>query len=114
AAAIAAVIASYWYVPQFATMPKFWRQVAVASQNEQDPARFSLESWIYYIRVLQGSILFLPLFIAFLAGLFVVIRNWRLSSSKWATLLLYLVGSWAGLMVLPNEDPRYAVASLPA
>jgi hypothetical protein len=113
AAAIAALIASYWYVPQFATMPKFWRQVAVAGQNEQDPVQFSIQSVIYYVRALEGSILFLPLFIAFLAGLFLVIRNWRVSLPKWSPLLLWLAGSWAGLMLLPNEDPRYAAASLP-
>jgi 4-amino-4-deoxy-L-arabinose transferase-like glycosyltransferase len=113
AGTFAAVIAAYWYVPQFATMPRVWQQVAIAAQNEQDPGRLSIQGWIFYIRALEGYLLLLPLFIAFLAGLIVVIRNWRLSFPKWTPLALCLLGGWIGLMLLPNEDPRYAVAGLP-
>ena len=104
---------SYWYVPQFATMPKFWRQVAIAGQNEHDPAQFShpglalLHSRARRISPVSSAICRLS------CGLFVVVRNWRISFPKWTPLVLCLLGSWFGLMLLPNEDPRYAAASLP-
>jgi 4-amino-4-deoxy-L-arabinose transferase-like glycosyltransferase len=114
AGVIAAVLASYWYVPQFSAMVRFWRQVSVAGQNEGDPGFFSIQAWLFYIRALEGSLLFLPLFLAFLAGAFILIRNWRNTFPKWTPIALYLLGGWLGLLLLPNSDPRYAAAALPA
>lgn len=112
AAGVAAVVAAYWYVPQFATMPKFWRQVANAGKTEGDPGALTLQGWIFYIRMLEGYLLFLPLFVAFLAGLVVMLWNWRGKSAKWLPLVLCLLGSWCGLMLIPNADPRYAAPVL--
>jgi 4-amino-4-deoxy-L-arabinose transferase-like glycosyltransferase len=114
AAAVAAVLAAYWYVPQFQMMQTFWRQAAVAAQNEGDATIFTMQGWLFYIRAAEGSLLFLPLFLAFFAGVIVLMRNWRSNFPKWTPLVLYLLGGWLGLMLLPNQDPRYAAAALPA
>jgi hypothetical protein len=53
------------------------------------------------------------LFIAFAVGLAIVIVRFRTTYSKWSPLLLALCGSWLGVMLLPNQDPRYAVGVLP-
>ena len=114
AAAVTAAVASYWYLPQFATLPKFWQLNVIAAENERDPTIFSIQGLLFYIRALEGSQLFLPLFVAFLAGAFVVVRNWRTCFPKWTPLTLWLLGSWLGLMLLPNRDPRYSAPALPA
>jgi len=111
AAAVAALISAYWYIPRFPTLARSWQQVAVAAPNEGDPTFFSAQAWIFYIRALEGSLLFLPLFLAFLVGAVVVIRKWN---SQWSTVLLSILGGWAGLMLLPGADPRYATGALPA
>jgi 4-amino-4-deoxy-L-arabinose transferase-like glycosyltransferase len=114
AALIAAALASYWYVPQFSKLEGVWRNVNIAGKTEGDPTFFSLQGWIYYIRALEGSLLFLPLFIAFLAGVIVIVRNGRKSFPKWTPIALYLIGGWIGLTLMPGSDPRYAVPALPA
>ena len=112
-AAIAAGIAAYWYVPQFHTMQQFWRQNAAAAVFEQDPVAM-VGSLIFYVRAMAGSVLFLPLFVLSVAGILVVLRNWRASFPKWTPLMLCVVGSTVGLLLLPSTDPRYAVGILPA
>ena len=110
-AAIAALLAAYWYVPRFPTMAQSWRQVAVAAPNEGDPTFFSVQAWLFYIRALEGSLLFLPLFAAFLVGAVVVVRKWQ---TGWTPVILSVLGGWLGLMLLPGADPRYATGLLPA
>lgn len=111
--AIAAVVASYWYIPQFYTMPQFWRQNAAAAAYERDPSAIP-QTILFYIRAFEGSILFLPLFLLAVAGILLVLLNWRASFPKWTPLTLWLFGSVFGLMLLPSTDPRYAVGVLPA
>jgi len=113
AAAIAALLASYWYIPRLSSMIQLWNQAAVASQSEGDPGFFSLQGWIFYIRALEGSLLLLPLFLAFLAGVVAVLRR-PSNLSNWTPIALSLIGGWLGLMLLPNSDPRYATGALPA
>ena len=111
--AIAAVVASYWYIPQFYTMPQFWRQNAAAATFERDPSAIP-QSMLFYVRAFEGSVLFLPLFVLTAAGIVLVFLNWRNSFPKWTPLALSLIGSICGLMLLPSTDPRYAVGVLPA
>ncbi|HZI51400.1 MAG TPA: glycosyltransferase family 39 protein [Terriglobia bacterium] len=110
---IAAVIAAYWYVPQFSILPAFWRQNAAAAVVEQDP-RAIPGTVIFYIRSFEGSVLFLPLFVLCIAGVFFVFRNGRPSFQKWAPLTFCILGCAFGLLMLPSTDPRYAVGVLPA
>jgi len=109
AAGVAAVLAAYWYVPQFETMSKFWHQVANAGKTEGDPGALSIQGWLFYIRALEGSVLFFPLFVAFLAGLATMVQTWQQRSAKWMPVVLCLLGTWLGLMFVPNKDPRYAI-----
>ena len=111
AAVVAALLASYWFIPRFSTLTNSWRQVAAAAPNEGDPTFLSLQAWIFYIRALEGSLLFLPLFLAFLVGASIAIRRWN---SEWTVLGLSILGGWVGLLLLPGSDPRYATGVLPA
>jgi 4-amino-4-deoxy-L-arabinose transferase-like glycosyltransferase len=111
--AVAAVVASYWYVPQFYTMPLFWRQNAAAAVFERDPATMT-ERLLFYARSIEGSVLFLPLFVLCVIGVLFVIAHRRSLFPKWTPIVLCLLGSGLGLILLPSADPRYAVGILPA
>jgi 4-amino-4-deoxy-L-arabinose transferase-like glycosyltransferase len=110
---VAAVVASYWYVPQFYTLSQFWRQNAAAAVFERDPASMT-ESLLFYARSIEGSVLFLPLFTLSVIGMFYIFGHRRTSFPRWTPIVLCLLGSAIGLMLLPSADPRYAVGILPA
>jgi 4-amino-4-deoxy-L-arabinose transferase-like glycosyltransferase len=114
AAIVATALASYWYVPRFTTMAIRWREVSIAGKTEGDPTIFSVQGWLFYIRALEGSLLFLPLFLAFLIGVALLLRRRMKAFPKWTPIALYLTGGWVGLMLMPGFDPRYAVPVLPA
>lgn len=111
AAGIAAVIASYWYVGSLSAMAQLLAINAAGGANEGDPGRFSLQAVIFYIRALEGYQLFLPLFIAFIAGGVLLARKF---DEAWAPIVLWIAGGWLGLMLFQNKDPRYSAPLLPA
>ena len=67
AAAIAAAIASIWYLPSLSQLAEFATLNAAGGEFEGDPKRLSFTAVVFYIRALEGYQLFLPLFLAFLA-----------------------------------------------
>ena len=111
AAAVAAVIAAYWYVPSAGALSEFLKTNAAGGMTEGDPARFSAQAFIFYIRALEGYQLFLPLFAAFIAGAILLVGNFR---REWIPVVLWLAGGWLGLMLFQNKDPRYSAPLLPA
>ena len=66
---------------------------------------------VFYIRALEGSQLFLPLFVAFIAGLILLLFNFN---RTWIPIVLWIAGGWLGLMLFQNKDPRYTAPLLPA
>lgn len=111
AAGIAAVIASYWYLGAFRAMAQLLAINAAGGVSEGDPGRFSLQAVVFYIRALEGYQLFLPLFVAFLAGAALLARKF---DEPWAPIVLWIAGGWLGLMLFQNKDPRYSAPLLPA
>jgi Dolichyl-phosphate-mannose-protein mannosyltransferase len=111
AAGVAAAITMYWYVPEISALRHLLEVNNEGGVGEGDPARFSLQSIVFYIRALAGYQIFLVLFVAFLAGI-VVLRK-RLNRA-WIPIGLWLVGGWLSLMLFRNKDPRYSVPLLPA
>jgi hypothetical protein len=94
-------------------MPLFWRQNAAAAVFERDPATMT-ERLLFYARSIEGSVLFLPLFVLCVIGVPFVIAHRRSLFPKWTPIVLCLLGSGLGLILLPSADPRYAVGILPA
>jgi 4-amino-4-deoxy-L-arabinose transferase-like glycosyltransferase len=111
AACIAAVIASYWYAFAAQALLHLLNINSAQSVSEGDPARFSLQAIVFYFRVLEGSQLFLPLFIAFIAGLILLVLNFN---RNWIPILLWAGGGWLGMLLFQNKDPRYTAPLLPA
>jgi 4-amino-4-deoxy-L-arabinose transferase-like glycosyltransferase len=111
AALIAAFIAAYWYVPAAGSLSNLLQFNTAQSVSEGDPHRFSLESLVFYVRALEGSQLFLPLFVTFIAGLALLVFNFE---RRWLPIVLWIAGGWLGLLIFQNKDPRYTAPLLPA
>jgi 4-amino-4-deoxy-L-arabinose transferase-like glycosyltransferase len=110
AVSIAAGIGAYWYLFAAQALRRLLSINTAQSLIEGDPGRFSFEAVIFYVRALEGSQLFLPLFIAFVAGLILLPFNFH---RNWIPILLWLAGGWLGLMLFQNKDPRYTAPLLP-
>jgi len=111
AASIAAVLAAYWYAFAGRALLTLLSINDAQSVSEGDPSRFGSGSIVFYIRALEGSQLFLPLFIALLAGLILLLFNFN---REWIPILLWIAGGWLGLLLFQNKDPRYTTPLLPA
>ncbi len=111
AASIAAVLAAYWYAFAGRALLTLLSINAAQSVSEGDPSHFGSGSIVFYIRALEGSQLFLPLFIALLAGLILLLFNFN---REWIPILLWIAGGWLGLLLFQNKDPRYTTPLLPA
>jgi 4-amino-4-deoxy-L-arabinose transferase-like glycosyltransferase len=108
---IALIISAYWYFPQWRSLAEFFSINSAGGIAEGDPARFSWQALIFYIRALEGYQLFLPLFLLFIAGLIFLIRRF---DSAWIPIILWIVGGWCGFLLFQNKDPRYTAPLLPA
>jgi 4-amino-4-deoxy-L-arabinose transferase-like glycosyltransferase len=111
AAFLAAGISAYWYAFATQALLQLFSINTAQSITEGDPSRLSLAAIVFYIRALEGSQLFLPLFIVFAAGLLLLLLNFQKS---WIPILLWIVGGWLALMLFHNKDPRYTAPLLPA
>jgi 4-amino-4-deoxy-L-arabinose transferase-like glycosyltransferase len=111
AAAIAAAIASVWYIPSMSQLAQFAKLNTAGGVFEGDPDRLSFAALTFYVRALEGYQLFLPLFVAFLAGAFTLLKH---CNEKWLPIILWLVGGWLGLLLFQNKDPRYSAPLLAA
>ena len=111
AGGIAAMIASYWYVPQARALIELLRINTAGSVAEGDPVRLGWQALVFYVRALEGYQLFGPLFLLFVAGAAWLAWNFK---ADWWPILLWILGGWGGLLLFQNKDPRYTVALLPA
>ena len=106
-----AIVAGYWYLPQLALMSEFLGINTADGVGEGDPNRFSFQAITFYVRALEGYQVFLPLFVAFLAGAFLLSRRF---DPQWTPIVFWILSGWFGLMLFQNKDPRYSVPLLPA
>ena len=111
AGGIAAMIASYWYVPQARALIELLRINTAGSVAEGDPVRLGWQALVFYVRALEGYQLFGPLFLLFVAGAAWLAWNFK---ADWWPILLWILGGWGGLLLFQNKDPRYTAALLPA
>jgi 4-amino-4-deoxy-L-arabinose transferase-like glycosyltransferase len=111
AAALAAAIAAYWYIPAAHSLAVLFRINAAGGISEGDPSLWSFGALVFYFRALEGYQLFLPLFIAFVVGAILLALRF---DRQWLPIVLWIIGGWLGLMMVQNKDPRYTAPLLPA
>jgi 4-amino-4-deoxy-L-arabinose transferase-like glycosyltransferase len=113
AAGVTCLISAYWYVPRFDVLKPVWQLAAAGGKNEGDPPVFTWQSVVFYVRLLEGYQLFLPIFILFIIGIFWILFRTHKDSS-WMPIFLWLLGGWTALILIRNKDPRYSAPLLPA
>jgi 4-amino-4-deoxy-L-arabinose transferase-like glycosyltransferase len=111
AAAIATAVTAYWYIPAIPFLRTFLKLNTAGGIFEGDPDRLSAGALVFYLRTLEGYQLFLPLFVAFIAGAVIL---WKRFDQRWIPVVLWIAGGWAGLLLFQNKDPRYSAPLLPA
>ena len=111
AACVGVVTAGYWYANAGRTLLRFLDTNAAGAAHEGDPARISFQAVVFYVRALEGYQVFLPLFVALIAGAIVLARNF---DRVWIPVVLWIAGGWLALMLFQNKDPRYSAPLLPA
>jgi 4-amino-4-deoxy-L-arabinose transferase-like glycosyltransferase len=107
----AVVLSAYWYLPEVTKLRQFLEINNAGGTGEGDPSRLSLQSLVFYVRALEGYQIFLPLFLLFVTGVFILRKQFH---AGWTPILLWLLGGWFALLLFRNKDPRYSVPFLPA
>jgi 4-amino-4-deoxy-L-arabinose transferase-like glycosyltransferase len=109
----AVLVSSYWLVPQYAAYREYLKGTALYGRVEGDPELFTWQSFLFYVRALEGYEIFLPLFLLFLGGLFFALRSVRLKA-EWMTIFMWIGGGSLALVFIQNKDPRFYAPLLAA
>ncbi len=104
-------ISSYWYLPRWQSLVRFYSENTAGGVVEGDPSRLSWQAVVFYVRAMESYQLFLPLFVLFVAGVMYLARHYV---KDWTPVLLWIIGSWCCFLLFQNKDPRYTVPLLPA
>jgi hypothetical protein len=107
---VAAAIAAPWYLPNLPRLARYFVENAGVGAREGEPPILSFQSWIYYLRLLEGYQLFAVLFTIVAAACFAAWRR-RLLAGGWI-LSAAIVGGWASMTFLRTKDPRFTMPVL--
>jgi len=107
---IAGLLAGVWYLPNLPNLVRYFVENAKIGAREGEPRIFSLQSFIYYLRLLEGYQLFGLLFLlVVISAVFV----WRRKLMRHGTFLVAaLLGGWAAMTLLRTKDPRFTMPLL--
>ena len=100
-----------WYLVKLPEILDFLRRNTLVGAAEGEPSVFSLQSAIYYLRLLEGEQLHALFFLLFGMGLVIGLRR-KLPGV--ALLVLWVVSGYIGLTLLRTKDPRFTLPMLPA
>src|SRR2546426_10210941 len=109
-AAIAAVGAGFWYMPNLPRLVRYYFDNAQIGAREGEPPVISFQSFIYYLRLLEGYQLFAVIFCLFVLSLVLVYKHHGLQGG--AFLAAAIVGGWLAMTLLRTKDPRFTMPIL--
>ncbi len=110
AALISVLLAGTWYLPNLPNLMPYFVENARIGAREGEPAVFSFQSLIYYLRLLEGYQLFGILFFVLLVS---AIRVWRKGlKTDGLFLLAAIFGGWLAMTLLRTKDPRFTMPLL--
>jgi 4-amino-4-deoxy-L-arabinose transferase-like glycosyltransferase len=110
AALIAQIVAGIWYLPNLPELFRFLIYNTQIGAKEGEPPVLSFQSFIYYLRLLEGYQLFALLFGVVLLSCFFVCRSRGMREGKFW--ILSIAGGWLVLTVLRTKDPRFTMPLL--
>ena len=107
---VAAAVASVWYLPNLSRLPRYFLDNAATGAEEGEPPVLSLQSFIYYLRLLEGYQLFALLTV--IAGI-AAHQVWKRKLMRDGGFLLAAsAGGWLVLTLLRTKDPRFSMPLL--
>ena len=107
---LAVALAGFWYLPNLTHLFRYFKENAQVGVLEGEPPVFSFQSFIYYLRLLEGYQLFGVLFLLLCAGLFFVVSRRILRDS--ALWIAFVAGGWFVMTMLQTKDPRFTMPLL--
>jgi hypothetical protein len=105
------IISGFWYFPRLAALANHFAENAQVGAMEGEPAIFSFQSLIYYLRLLEGYQLFALLFLLFALSWIAVGKKPHGHGLQIITGTV--VVSWIGLTLIRTKDPRFSMPLLP-
>jgi 4-amino-4-deoxy-L-arabinose transferase-like glycosyltransferase len=110
AALIAMILAGIWYMPNLREIFRFFFYNTQIGAKEGEPSVLSFQSFIYYLRLLEGYQLFALLFGVVILACFFVCRS---RGMKEGTFWIFsIVGGWLILTALRTKDARFTMPLL--
>jgi 4-amino-4-deoxy-L-arabinose transferase-like glycosyltransferase len=107
---LASAIASVWYLPNLSRLARYFTENAQIGVLEGEPPVFSYQSFIYYLRLLEGYQLFALLFLLLALGLIFVLSKQVLREPlMWCVIV---AGGWLSVTLLRTKDPRFTMPLL--
>ncbi len=103
-------IAGAWYIPNLPRLVRYFSDNAAIGALEGEPPVLSAQSFIYYLRLLEGYQLFGMLFLLLLISCFFVWKKRLFKESPYW--LLSVAGGWLAMTLLRTKDPRFTMPLL--
>lgn len=110
ATGIAAGGASIWYLPNLPRLFQYFFENAQIGAREGEPPVISFQSFIYYLRLLEGYQFFALLFGLFIVSVVFVYKRGTLKDSGF--LAAAILSGWLSMTLLRTKDPRFTMPLL--
>lgn len=107
---VAGLLASVWYLPNIPRLVQYFPQNAAIGAREGEPPILSLQSFIYYLRLLEGYQLFAALSIFLALSVFWAWKKHLIRD--WLFLFFGIAGGWLVMTLLRTKDPRFTMPLL--
>jgi 4-amino-4-deoxy-L-arabinose transferase-like glycosyltransferase len=107
---VAGLLAGIWYVPNLPTLMRYFSQNSQIGALEGEPPVFSLQSFIYYLRLLEGYQFFAILFSLLVVSCVVAIKRVLIHDTTFLCITVF--GGWFIVTLLRTKDPRFTMPLL--
>jgi hypothetical protein len=107
---LAGAFAGIWYLPNLSNLAHYFLENAQVGALEGEPRVLSFQSFIYYLRLLEGYQLFGILFLLLVLSSAFVWKRRLLRDGPF--LLAAVCGGWAVMTLLRTKDPRFTMPLL--
>jgi 4-amino-4-deoxy-L-arabinose transferase-like glycosyltransferase len=104
---VAGVVAGLWYLPNLPRLVRYFGENTAVGAAEGEPPVLSFQSFIYYLRLLEGYQLFAILFVILCLACVFVWRNKLVSDGRF--LVFSIAGGWLIMTLLRTKDPRFTL-----
>ena len=104
---IPGIVAGLWYLPNIPQVVRYFGQNADVGAREGEPPVLSFQSFIYYLRLLEGYQLFGLLFVILCLACIFLWRKKRIND--WKFLIFSIAGGWLVMTLLRTKDPRFTM-----